>query len=454
MDIDWTQELSNTVCHDQRILPNLVKIYERRSSAPEASFSASLGEALRKSSYTIFSHEDTDVQWGHNISCAARCMAHDYILVVEDTTDLNYVSHPQKQGMGRLGGRGDCPGVCLHTAMALSPANLPLGILGQHLWAPSSGGEGRGMYSKMPIQDKESYKWIRTLEWCRLMLADYAGKAVVVGDREADFYEHFSHERPANSELLVRARDTKRRLIHAGQSIKAGELPDILPQLGRYAIKVPRQQGKAAREAVIAISFGAVMMPATGKFKGGASIPLRVAVAREVGAPKGVPPIEWILYTTLSQESFGMEGQEASFASLLIGFYKKRWLIERLHYVLKQCLKVEDIQYDNFQRLRSALKVSSVVGWYLLYTKELANGHPDEQATKYFDPVDIKMLSLFAKTTISTVKQYNLALASLVNFKPTKKQPLPGEPIIWKALQKFIAMREAVEIFKKDTGQE
>jgi hypothetical protein len=432
----------------------LVKIYECKSSEPEQSFSASLGEALRKSSHRIFSNEHTDVQSGHNISCAVRCMAYSYVLIVEDTTDLNYVSHPQKDGMGRLGGRGDCPGVCLHTAMALSPDATPLGILGQHLWAPSSSGQGKGRYTKMPIQDKESYKWIRTLEWCSEQLSAYTGKIVVVGDREADFYEHFRHERPANTELLVRVRNTKRTLTYGGRSIKAGELAGQLAEIGRYTIKVPRQQGKEAREAVIAVKLGSVMMPGTGKFKGDAAIPLQVVIAQEVGQSKGDPPIEWILYTTLTQEAFAMQGQDASFALLLIGFYKKRWLIERLHYILKQCLKVEDIQYDNFQRLKSALKISSVVAWYVLYTKEIAHAHPDEQASNSFDPEDIKMLTIFTKVPISTIKEYTLALAKLVKFKPTKKQPQPGETVIWKALQKFIAMKEAVEMFKKNTGQE
>lgn len=112
MDFDWHKEVSDTIYHDARVQENLVKIYERKASAPEASFSASLGEALRKSSYRIFSNSGTDVQYGHNKQTSVRCQSYDYVLVSEDTSDLNYHAHRSKKGLGKLGGRVDCRGVC------------------------------------------------------------------------------------------------------------------------------------------------------------------------------------------------------------------------------------------------------------------------------------------------------------------------------------------------------
>jgi hypothetical protein len=42
---------------------------------------------------------------------------------------------------------------------------------------------------------------------------------------------------------------------------------------------------------------------------------------------------------------------------------------------------------------------------------------------------------------IKTVKDYVIALASLSGFVPSKKQPLPGEKLLWQSMRTLVAIR-------------
>ena len=448
MEFDWHKEVSDTIYHDQRVKDNLVKIYERKASSPEASFSASLGESLRKSSYRIFSNKGTDVQYGHNRQTASRCSSYDYVLVSEDTTDLNYHSHQSKKGIGNLGGHNDCRGVCLHSALALSPSGLPLGLLGQYLWAPDSSGKNRKKRSSIPIEQKESYKWLKTLHWCEDLLGDYDGRVIIVGDREADFYEHMKHSRSSHLELLIRARNLQRKVLYQGNLLELSELSPLLTEAFTYQITIPRQKKQKKRNANLGVKYTKITMPpAYGFPKNDPSIDLYLVVVEEENPPKGAEAVNWWLYTTLSPEVFELQNLDA-FAQLMISFYKKRWLVERFHFVLKQGLKAEQIQYSNYIRLKNALKVCSVIAWYLLWCKLLIKSVPTEKAADYFTQEDCELLTCFAKKSITTIEEFILALAGLINFKPTRGQPLPGEKRLWQAIQKFTIMKEAIRLSK------
>ena len=137
----WEAELRGTELPDERFRPNLIQMCCQIGAKPGHSFSAACGPAVRKSAHRLFSKADSfDIQQGHCQMTVQRCSGHELVLVVEDTTDLNFSGHGQTQGLGNLGGTGDVKGLCVHTALALSAVGEPLGLVGQHTWAPLSSG--------------------------------------------------------------------------------------------------------------------------------------------------------------------------------------------------------------------------------------------------------------------------------------------------------------------------
>ncbi len=170
---------------------------------------------------------------------AKRCEGHELVLIVEDTTDLNYASHNDTEGLGNLGGTGDVKVLNMHSAMAMSTSGEPLGLVGQHIWAPVSSGRSK-KFHEYPIEEKESYKWIRTKLWVNEWFRRHKGWAIVVADREADFYEHFSWPREEPVELLVRARNFNRNIFHGGQPMKLGKAPEAVIPLGERLLPYRR----------------------------------------------------------------------------------------------------------------------------------------------------------------------------------------------------------------------
>ncbi len=175
---------------------------DRLLAHPELSFSSAVGSNLRKAAWRIFSKQEVDVSCGHYRQTAKRCACHQVVLVSQDTTDISYPTHHASQGLGDLGGgkgQGN-PGLCLHTAMALTEQGLPLGLVGQKLWAPQATGRDK-RHRHYRLEEKESYRWVEALAWTSQHLSRVE-QVVVVSDRESDFYEYMIAPGRSNIDLL------------------------------------------------------------------------------------------------------------------------------------------------------------------------------------------------------------------------------------------------------------
>ena len=441
INMEWAErEFSGTKLPDERFRPNLIKMAASLIERVESSFSSSCGEAVRKAAWRLFSIEELDLGRGHEEATRARCDSEQIILVAEDTTDLNYWNHKATKGLGLLGGQKTVLGLSVHSAIALTEAGEPLGVVGEHIWAPRTDGKKRGRLRDIDITEKESYKWLLALGWAKKVFKDFGGTVIMVGDREADIYEHFAEERPENIQLLVRIRDLRRKVFLEGKSLKIKTLPDQLPLKGTLEVALRRKKDREERTAKLEIRFGKVSCPAPADKKGNPQT-LWLVHAKEIDYKEGVVPIEWYLFSTLAIES--MED-----AIRFIGYYTKRWTIERFHYILKQGLRIERLQFDNFTRLKNAIELYLIIGWYLLRLAYLGKTTPDQPAIDYFDPLDIKLVEQISSRKIKTVKQFIIALSSLAGFTPTKKQPLPGEKLLWQSMRTLIAIRKGFEMAK------
>ena len=428
------QEFSLVKLPDERYRSNLYKMASRVSEQPEISFSSACGELVRKAAWRLFSSSELDLSGGHEVTTRARCESNSVILVVEDTTDLNYWNHKETEGLGLLGGQKTVLGLCVHSALALSESGDPLGLVGEHIWAPKTDGEKRKDPSKFDIKDKESNKWLLALGWIDRMFNDFEGTVIAVGDREADIYEHFAAKRGENVQLLVRIRDLRRKVEFEAQPCTVKDLALGMPLHGSLSVTLRRQKDREERQANLEVRYGPVTCLAPLKKKGDA-LPMWVVHVKEIEIKPGITPIEWYLFTTVPITSLAD-------AVRVIQYYSKRWTIERFHYILKQGLRIERLQFDNYKRLTNAIQLYLIIGWYLLRLAYIAKASPDQAASEYFDELDVKLVEQVAKKKIQTVKQYVIALSSLAGFVPSQKQPLPGEKLLWQSMRTLVAMRK------------
>ncbi len=432
---DWAHtEMQDTPLPDKRFRNNLIQMCSRLSTNCGQSFSSAVGSATRKSANRLFSYDDLEIQSGHIQQTVFRCNKEEYVLVLEDTTDLNYRSHRQTEGLGDLGGgNSEIYGLCAHTALVVSPDKEPLGLLGQHIWAPVSEKRNNTVLRKLKIEQKESYKWLRTLQWVNKWLEDYDAQVIVVGDREGDFYEHFTAPRNPNVDLVIRLHHRHRSVIWEGKSMTINELLPNLTCSGERQLVLPARRRQKERSATLSVYHTPIICPAS-HGRAGNDVPLYLIWAVELDQIPGVEPLEWIILTTLPIENF-------EDAIWILDVYTMRWVIERFHYVLKQGLRVERLQFDNFTRLANAIKVCSIVAWQLLRIAYLSKAKEQEPVEPYFDQQEKIVLEKLTASKIKTVKDHILALGKLVGFVPSSKQPYPGEKLLWQAVQQLNSVK-------------
>lgn len=422
--MNWAkEELQGAKLGHERYRTNAIQILSCLGSNSGLSFSATLGERLRKSAHRLFSQQEIDLQQGHREQSVGRCTAHEWVLAIEDTTDLNYQDHPSKIGIGQLGGIYDCKGISIHSALLVSPQGEPLGVLGQHIWAPSSSGRQKRARD-YTIEEKESYKWLLLLKQIEENFPSSERTVIIVADREADFYEHLVEDRSNHIGFVIRGNSMVRNVLVGDESLKVQDLPAEFDPQGSLEVSITKQKNREARVAKVEVRYGVFTYPPPGQHKG-KSIELTLVHVREVDGPDD--PIEWYLFTSFAVNNF----EEAQ---LVIDIYTKRWMIERFHYILKTGLRVEKLQIDHFERLANALKMYAIVAWRILHLNYVAKATPDRNANAVFEQVHIEILQTMTQKKIKTVADFVVALGALAGFKPTKKQPFAGEKLLWQAL--------------------
>ena len=149
------------------------------------------------------------VHHGVALEAARRSLDQDVLLIVQDTTTLNFtgLQHTIPE-LGPIDSGGLARGVHLHTALAVSASGQVIGILDQQYWArPQPGQPGP--------EEKESGKWINGIDAARAVLYEAAGdrplpRRIHVMDREGDAYEVMMAVEDAGDSAIIRCAQNRR----------------------------------------------------------------------------------------------------------------------------------------------------------------------------------------------------------------------------------------------------
>lgn len=449
---DWAEEEFGGACLDQRLNRRLLVIARDFYARPQAQIpEACQSRARTKAAYRFFRHEDTQMDVllePHYRASQQRIAEQKIALAVQDTTSLNYSTHPATENLGPIGSQPEgIIGLMVHDTMAFSLEGTPLGLLDVQCWARDGAEFGKKHQRKQRrIEEKESHKWLESFRHVAAAQRQCPDTMLVsVGDREADIYElfHLAVEDPQGPKLLVRAEQD--RLLADGQ----GHLWPLVEQqalAGIRKISVPRRQKQPAREAWLEIRFAEVpLSPPQGKARYG-SLRLWAALAQEVDAPEGIEPVSWMLLTTCPVTGFA-EALEK------LDWYAKRWSIEIYHKTLKSGCKIEQRQLGNADSLEACLAIDMVVAWRIYHLTKLGRECPHVPCTVFFEEAEWK--ALVAYVTRQPVRsdqpppplgEAMRMVGALGGHLGRKSDGHPGTKALWLGLERLLGMTDMYKI--------
>lgn len=441
----WAEEEFGTVrLYDDRLKQRLYTLAQDFYKDPQASIPEACGSKARTmGAYRFFQNPKVTldvVLTAHTEATIQRIKEHRVVLVPQDTTTLDYSTHPMTQGLGPTNNQKDhAIGLLLHDTLAFTEEGTPLGILDAQCWARDPKEKGKRYRRKeLPIEQKESMKWLRSFrKAAEIQKLCPETMLVVMGDRESDIYELFleASKEPFGPKLLVRAEKTRNRKVD--QEL----LWDFMAKqkvAGCLKIRVPRRGARKARDAWVDVRFAEATLSAPKHYKSAPSVTVWAVYVVEQ-ARKGVQSsIEWMLLTTVEVKNF-------EDAQKRVEWYSGRWGIEVYHRTLKSGCRIKDRQLETAERLETCLGVDMVVAWRIYYLAMLGRERPELPCTVFFKEIEWKALCCYVnETPIPPEKPPSIGkavfmLGSIGGHLGRKGDGFPGTQTLWRGLVKLYA---------------
>jgi hypothetical protein len=137
-----SHELAHAKLPDQRLVRRLITMATDFARHPTAAIPQACGDWARtKAAYRFFDNDTVEPQAildAHVQATVQRMQTHPFVLCAQDTTSLNYSTHPQTKGLGPISNNRDKTiGLFLHSTLALIPCGQSLGLLHARSWARS-----------------------------------------------------------------------------------------------------------------------------------------------------------------------------------------------------------------------------------------------------------------------------------------------------------------------------
>jgi hypothetical protein len=432
------REFGGAKLGDRRLEQRLLDLAEDFFANPRANIPQACGTVGKvKAAYRFFDHPQTTMHKllePHRRATIERLRREPVILAVQDSSSLNYTTHRTMQGIGPIGTRVDgAQGLISHNTVAFRPDGTPLGILDIDCWGRDAATFGHQHPRTTPIENKESYKWVRALSALR-QVADQcpSTRIVTVADREADIYELLAKAQDLKLDLLVRAKENRGL---ADRDKRLWPYLQSLGEAGQMQLAVPRHDQQPARTATMSLRYTEITLAPPQDKSSFRPLRLWAVWTREIAPPAGVEPLQWMLLTTVPVITLE-EALER------VQWYVRRWGIEVFHKILKSGCGIEDRQLGTADRLETCLAIDAVVAWRIHYLTWLGRATPDVPCTVAFDDDQWKALLVFKTQkpppkVPPTLAQMILLIAQLGGFLGRKADGQPGTEVMWRGLQRM-----------------
>ena len=319
---------------------------------------------------------------GASAACAGR-----HVLAIQDTSEINFTTTPERRrGLGEIA-KGSGRGVLLHAMLGVdAETGGVLGLVSGRVWTR----EGRVdiPHADRLLADKESERWLSTAEAAKGVLA---GAALVteVSDRESDIYAKWARVPEPGFHILTRAMHD--RAVEGGGKLSTADLTPA----GEAVVELRARPGRLARAARLVVGYAQVdvLRPKNTLEEGmPKTITLSLVHVAEIGAPDGVEPILWRLLTTHVVNDPDM-------AWCVLGWYRQRWGVEQFFRTLKQQgLQLEDSQLETAERLIKLTAIAAQAAVTIMQLVQSRDGRSAQDAAIAFSPAEIDTLTALVPT--------------------------------------------------------
>ena len=321
----------------------------------------------------------------------------DHVLCLQDTTEFNYDHIGDKLGktdpdIGPTS-RKSIAGLFCHPILVCDPSGETIyGLASASIYNRKWGQKDRyeRNYKSLPIEEKESYRWIENAKNARERI-DKEVAITVIGDRESDIYDEFVQVADTRTHLLIRSRTDRNIEASIGKLYLQLEQQALA---GISIVNLAANYSRDKRTAELEVRYTPVEITAPRDYKGTSkSFKLYAIEAKEINPslPKDQKPICWRLLTTHPVESLEQALQ-------CIEWYKQRWLIEELFRVLKtKGFQIESVQLGSGAAIKKLIAFTLEAALQVMRLKLALESKHKGPATLIFNENQLKFLTLLLK---------------------------------------------------------
>jgi hypothetical protein len=437
-DNNWVlEEMGSVELGDKRLNKRVARVLRQLGEKPTPSIpTACKGWAETLAAYRLFDNEKVTmgkVLAAHESATVARMGQHATVLCIEDTTELDYTGTKKIPGLGPLTHAEIRQGLLLHPTLAVTPDRVPMGCIRTFAWARGPELRDQSQRRKLPIEEKESFKWIEGYRRVNEVAAKIPQtRLVYVADRESDIYDLVVEAQGKRVDLLIRSAQP-RVVLNGGSLWEEVEKASVL---GQIEFDLPKRGERSGRRVVQTLRAAQVTLKAPYR-RNGKQLPdakIAVVLAKEENPPSGVEAVEWILLTTRSVKTLVDAVQ-------MVEWYLCRWQIEIFFHVLKNGCKVEKLQLEHGNRLKPAIALYMIIAWRVLYLTMLGRKCPNISCEAVFDREEWQAVYIVTKQAPPPPKPPRLdemvrMVASWGGFLNRKGDGQPGPRTLWIGLQR------------------
>lgn len=443
-----TDELEGIQFGDKRLNARSKKILAALANNPEASINAAChGWGETQAAYRFFSNANVtpeETLRPHVAATKRRMQAHPVVLIVQDTTELDFTQHPPQDA--QCLNQPNRFGLYDHTHLATTPDQLLLGVVGyeQFARAPESLGKAEER-AAWPIEAKESLRWLSGYRLaCELAADSPCTQIVSVADREADIYDIFveaqQHAGP-KADFVIRAR-VDRCTTEANPDAGAAAFCKVRDEvaattrLGTKTIELRPTPKRAARTATLEIRALTVTIKPPHARSHLPPVTVQVMLADEVGGPDDGTDVSWLLITSLPIA--GLDD-----ALLVLDYYVARWIVEVFFRTLKTGCRVEEMQLETVARQQRCLAFYKLIAWRILYLTHLNRACPQLPCSAVFADCEWKSVWRVVQKkqplprTPPSLSAFMKLLTQLGGYNNRTTEAPAGPQVIWLGLRRM-----------------
>lgn len=384
-------------------------------------------------------------------NCRNSCKG-KLVLCIQDTSEINLSSHSKRLKKDNDIGTnylhsGQGLGFFIHPSLVIDAETfIPYGFADVRVWNRPMEFQSKKdrSYNQLPIEQKESYKWIETSKNTQLALQDTVTGMIIVQDREGDIYEQFASIPNAQTSLLIRV--SQNRLLTDGTKLFDSLLN--CPVVDTYELPIEGKGERKKRTAILEVRYREVEIKSS---KSGinpslpASIRLNLIEVKEADYI-GEDRIHWRLLTNIQVDSVEV-------ANTCVQWYRCRWMIEEVFKILKKegfNVEASELEYAASIRKLSLMILEVIIKLFLM---RLAYAEPetplsadscfneDEQTFLEHQITHLEGRTEKRKNPYKTkdLKRYVWAIARLGGWKGYESKRHPGMTTLWLGFKQFYA---------------